>query len=310
MLNNLHKVFGYSICLAAISFFSSCKTEYVDKRYDGNNALDPGSVPTVKVENYVNRLYIDLLGRVPTFLEMQREVTALKDKKLSTEARVELIVKLQSDTTYSEGDSSYQKAYYQRVYDMVKARLCEGFADGEFTRFAGLAQFALTIARLEGDSIGVFQALEQIARNERVVLSKQEYRFGSITLNEMFARMLDNNVYDNINMNTFNFVNASFDDLFYRFPTKQEFDASYQIIETNKIGPLMGKFASNKREYCLLLTSSDEFYEGTIKWVYLNLLNREPSPEETNALFTDFKADGNLQLLQQKLLVTDEYANF
>ncbi len=310
MRNSLWRINSILFYLAAFAALSGCKTEYVDKRFDGNDALDPGSVPTVKVENYVNRLYIDLLGRVPTMLEMQREVTALKDKKLTKEARLELIIKLQSDTTFSEGDSSYQKAYYQRVYDMVKARLCEGFADGEFTRFAGLAQFSLTVARLEGDSIGVFQALEQIARNERVVLSRQEYRFGSITLNEMFARMLDNNVYDNINMNTFNFVNASFDDLFYRFPTKQEFDAAYQIIETNKIGPLMGKFASNKREYCLLLTSSDEFYEGIIKWVYLNLLGREPMTEESNALFTDFKSDGNLQLLQQKILVTDEYANF
>jgi hypothetical protein len=296
--------------LLLLSFFSACKTEVVNKTYDGNQALLPGTVPTVKVENYVNRLYIDLLGRVPTQNEMNLEVARLKDGKLSKDVRLNLITRLQSSDTFVEGDSSYKKAYYQRIYDMVKSSLCEGAADGEFTRHVGLAQFSLTIARLEGDSVRVFQALEQMARNGRIVTSKDEYRFGSITLNEMYARMLDNNVYDNINMNTFNFVNASFDDLFYRFPTKIEFETAYSIIETNKLGALMGSYASNKREYCLLLCHSDEFYEGIIKWVFQNLLGREPRTEETAVLFKEFKSTGDLPALQQKILVTDEYANF
>ena len=293
-----------------IGLISSCKTEQIDKKYDNNNALNPGNLPTVKIENYVNRLFIDLLGRVPTQNEMSAEVAILKLAKASKETRLALIQKLQTDSSFVEGDSSYQKAYYQRIYDMVKARLCEGAADGEFTRYVGLANFSLKVARLEGDSIRVFQALEQIERNQRIVDSKDAYRFGSITINEMYARLIDNNVYDNINMNTFNFVNASFDDLFYRFPTKAEFDKAYNIIETNKLGSLFGGFASNKREYCVLMTSTDEFYEGLIKWMYLNLMGREPSTEEIFALYEDFRKDANIQLLQQKILITDEYANF
>lgn len=304
------RILWFAVYISIVGLFSACKTEQVNKTYSGNNALLPGSVPTVKVENYVNRLFIDLLGRVPTQNEMNLEVARLKEGKLSKDARLDLIVRLQSSDTFVEGDSSYKKAYYQRIYDMVKARLCEGAADGEFTRYVGLAQFSLTIARLEGDSIGVFQALDQMERNGRIPRSRDEFRFGSITLNEMFARMLDNGVYDNINMNTFNFVNASFDNLFYRFPTKKEFETAYAIIETNKPGTLMGGVASNKREYCLLLCNSDEFYEGIIKWVFLNLLGREPRTEETAVLFENFKATNDFPSLQQKLLVTDEYANF
>lgn len=308
-LSGKSPVYPIFLGLIFLSLFS-CKTEQIDKKYDGNDPLATGNVPTVKIENYVNRLFIDLLGRVPTQVEMAAEVADLKANKVSLEYRLKLIEKLQSDDTYVEGDSSYKKAYYQRIYDMVKARLCEGFADGEFTRFAGLAQFSLKVARLEGDSVAVFAALEQIARNNRVVESNDQYRFGQITLNEMFARMLDNNVYDNINMNTFNFVNASFDDLFYRFPTQNEFNIAYSIIETNKPGSLFGGFASNKREYCLLLTSTGEFYEGLIKWAYISLMGREPTTSEIYALYDDFLKDGNFQVLQQKILVTDEYANF
>jgi hypothetical protein len=293
-----------------LSTFTSCKTEQIDKKYDNNNALNPGNLPTVKIENYVNRLFIDLLGRVPTQAEMNAEVAILKTAKASKETRLALIQKLQCDNSFVEGDSSYQKAYYQRIYDMVKSRLCEGASDGDFNDYVGLANFALKIARLEGDSIKVFQALEQIARNKRIVDSKDEYRFGAISINEMYARLIDNNVYDNINMNSFNFVNATFDDLFYRFPTKSEFEIAYNIIETNQLGSLFSGFASNKREYCVLLTSTSEFYEGLIKWMYLNLMGREPRTDEVFALYDDFRKDGNLQLLQQQILITDEYANF
>ncbi len=44
--------------------------------------------------------------------------------------------------------------------------------------------------------------------------------------------------------------------------------------------------------------------------MYLNLMGREPRTDEVFALYDDFRKDGNLQLLQQQILITDEYANF
>ena len=38
-----------------IGLISSCKTEQIDKKYDNNNALNPGNLPTVKIENYVKK---------------------------------------------------------------------------------------------------------------------------------------------------------------------------------------------------------------------------------------------------------------
>jgi hypothetical protein len=302
-------LFGAMLFLSCAVIFPAC-TKQEEKRFPDNSALDPGSVPTVKIENYVNRLYIDFLGRVPTIVEMNTEVSLMKSKKLSRAAREDLIFRLQNDTTPVPGEGSYKQAYYQRIYDMVKARLCEGAADGEFTRYAGLAQFSLNVARLNGDSIGVFQALEQIERHLKVVESRIHYRDGTIGINEMFSRMLDNSVYDIINMNTFNFVRASFDDLFYRFPTQAEFESAFGIIETNKMGKILGGYASNKREYCVTLTSSREFYEGIIKWTYLNLIGREPTTEETYTHFEHYYATNDLQYLQRKIAVLDEYANF
>ena len=37
-------------------------------------------------------------------------------------------------------------------------------------------------------------------------------------------------------MNTFNFVNAAFDNLLFRYPTQNEFNNSYFMIEDNQLG--------------------------------------------------------------------------
>ena len=74
------------------------------------------------LENYVNRLYIDLIGREPLDDEMERDVLYLRDNDVSFGSRDSLILKLQSDTLFIEGDSSYKKAYFHRTYEMLKVR--------------------------------------------------------------------------------------------------------------------------------------------------------------------------------------------
>lgn len=295
--------------LVAVLMFASCKkTE--NRTYPNNDAVNPHRVPTIKVENYVNRLFIDLVGRSALEAEMATETDILKEAGLSKQARMDLISKLQNDTAAVIGDSSYNIAYNQRLYDIMKSRMCEGAADNEFTRFVGLAQFALTVARLEGDSVRVYAALEQIERNQKVVEGKVEMRNGEITINELFARLMNNNVYDYINMNSFNFVNASFDDLFMRFPTQEEFDIAYEIIERNQVGGLFGGFASTKAEYCKLLTESDEFYEGLIRWTYETLMGREATSQEVVNHFSKIIINKDFKQLQMDILITDEYADF
>ena len=188
--------------------------------------------------------------------------------------------------------------------------MVEGAESPDFTRYIGNANFSLKIARIEGDSIRVYRALEIIRRKQDVLDAKYEYRNQEITINEVFARMMDNGVYDNINMNTFNFVNASFDDLFYRFPTQNEFDIGFNIIEKNEVGPLFGGFAATKGEYCKLLTESDEFYEGLIRWTYLTLLNRDPTTSEVSVHFQNLQSTQDFRILQKEIIITDEYADF
>ena len=44
---------------------------------------------------------------------------------------------------------------------------------------------------------------------------------------------MHNGIYDLINMGSFNFVNAAFDDVYGRKPSSDEFNRSFKIIEKN-----------------------------------------------------------------------------
>jgi hypothetical protein len=297
-----------AILALGILTISSCqKDEFIER---DATPLDVHRVSDIKIKNYVNRTYIDILGRNPTDIEMDSIVVDLKDNDLSAESRLRFIERIQTDSTFRQGDSTYEKVYYQRIYDMVKAKMIEGTNDDEFYKVIGNASFSLRIARLEGDSVRVYRALETIDRAQKVLDSKHQYRFGEITLNEMFARMANNHVYDLININTFNFVNATFDDYFYRFPSGPEFEIGFDIIQNNAIGFLFDGYASNKAEYTRLLTGSDEFYLGMINWTYLSLLSRSPSAQESSNIFAKLKLNGSLQEIQQIIASSDEYANF
>ncbi|MFK7969337.1 MAG: hypothetical protein AB8F95_03170, partial [Bacteroidia bacterium] len=122
--------------------------------------------------------------------------------------------------------------------------------------------------------------------------------------------MLFNSVYDEINMNSINFIRASFNDLFFRFHTQDEFDRAFQIIEFSQPEVILGQSAGNKLEYIGVLTNSRECYEGMVRWAYQGLLAREPSAAETTKALEDFYLTKDYQKVQRDILLTDEYARF
>jgi hypothetical protein len=296
-------------CFFLLMLLISCNGNK-DKVYPGNQPKSYDDVSTVKVENYINRIYIDLLGREPLDNEVTRDLAALRDGKLSYEVRSRLITRLMTDTLFVPGDSSYKRAYYQRIYDLTKSRLLEGAGDEEIAEKIGPLMFGVQSARLLGDSVVVYESLAEISRFTRVLKSRRDYQLGIIGISDMYASMLDNGIYDVINMNSLNFVNASFDDMFFRFPTRDEFNIAYGIIEDSKAGSLFGGFADNKPAYCQVLVRSREFHEGMIKWCYLTLVGREPNTQETYNLMEDFYKTKDMQQVQKVILMTDEYAHF
>ncbi|MEL6864293.1 MAG: hypothetical protein AAFP19_07740 [Bacteroidota bacterium] len=272
--------------LSSLLGLSACKKETVF--VEDNEAPTANHVPRVKIENYVNRLFIDLLGREPIDAELETETQALKDLQLSKEARQALIQKLQSATDFVIGDTSYTQAFHWHLYKLAKARCLEGQSDGTILGF--------------GDA--------EDGRSQAVVDARRQLQGDSIGIHELFARMVDNGLFDFINMNSFNFVNATFDNLLWRFPSQNEFSAGFAMVEHNQSAGLFGQAGQNKSDFIQIITQSREMFEGLIIWVYQQWLSRPPSSVETAALIDDFYQHRDIKKVLLEVLASDEYAGF
>ncbi len=298
--------------LLLISLFTfilvSCKKDA--EIIPDNNAPYYDGIPNVKVENYVNRLFIDLIGREALDVEMAAEVANLRASHLSVEAREQLITKLQTDLTWIQGDSSYKYAYYTRFYELSKVRMLEGATDGQVLFYQGLIGFGAIIDSTAGDSIPWSIKKEQMHKLDLVLEIKEDYMLDSIEIAEVYERLLDNDVYDQINMNSFNFIRASFNNCFFRYPTSAEFNASYDMVEKDRSNILFGKSGQGKGDYIKILVGNPEFYEGMIRWLYQTFLSRNPSAIEMYDMMNYFHNDHDVQKAQKNIMKTDEYANF
>jgi hypothetical protein len=277
---------------------------------DDNNPPVYSAIPTVLIENYINRIYIDLIGREPLDSEMEIDVQYLRDNDVSIESRDSLIYKLQFDTLYIEGDESYKFAYFHRIYDMVKVRLIEGASNGDISFYMSNHYADYEVDSVAGNLIEAQKHLLKYYRLSAIIDSELDYYNNIIDIKEMHKRMIYNSIYDQINMNTFNFVNAAFDNLLFRYPTQNEFNNSYFMIEDNQPFTIFGYSGSNKLDFTNLICDSREFYEGIIQWTYLTMLARIPTSIERDFLMNNFYITTDFQKLQRFIMTTDEYAHF
>ena len=288
--------------------FSSCKKDA--NIISNNTAPYYSEISTLLLENYVNRIYIDLIGREPLDTEMDSDVQYLRDADVTLESRDSLIYKLQFDTTYIEGDSSYKFAYFHRMYDMLKVRLLEGASNSYIGQDLYNHYQNYLVDSIAGNILEANKKMLNYNVLNNVLKSELQYYNGQIEINEMHRRMIYNSVYDNINMNTFNFINAAFDNLLFRYPTQYEFDEVYLMIEDNTAQVVLGASGNNKEAFTHIICDTREFYEGVIVWAYGTLLARIPTSEETDFLIQSFYYDYDFQWVQRQIMQSDEYAHF
>lgn len=301
---------GFQIGFVLISLLiAGCKKDEA-QIYTDNEAPYYDKVPSVKVRNYVNRLFIDLLGREPLDAEMDQETAVLQADNASKSSREALINKLMQDDTFRDGDTSYTLTYHKRLHELAKIRFIEGIADDELRGQASINRIDAISDSLSGNMVGYEENMAKYARMVSILNSRSYYQSGQIDLFSVYESMIDNSIYDIINMNTFNFVNACFDDLLFRFPTAAEFQIGFSMVEDNTAGSLFGQPGQNRADFVSILTQSNECKLGVVIWTYNTLLARNPTSTEMELEMQKFGIDKDLKAMQKRILVTNEYANF
>ena len=277
---------------------------------DNDSHSDTG-ISGIKIENYVNRLYIDLIGREPTDEEQLTESEILNDNDLSEESRLDLIDRLMTDTTFRINEGSYQEAYSLNLYILAKIRCLEGITD-QIIRSDFLSNFKGNAYRdsLNGLWDSYNKNLNEIRRIEYLLRCSDQLQQGVLKYHEIFAFLIDNAIYDELNMNTFNFIRASFDQLLFRLPTEEEYFQAFNMVEGQQLNVLLGESGNSKNDYIDILIHSPAMKEGMIRWAFLTFLLREGSPDEVASLLEDYQEHNDINRIIAKIVVTDEYANF
>ncbi|MBL7942768.1 MAG: hypothetical protein JNM00_08385 [Flavobacteriales bacterium] len=299
-----------ALWLIVLAMAMSCRKQE-EVVFTGNTIPAYDAIPTILVENYVNRLYIDLIGREPTDEEMSADVATLEGAGLSETSRHQIIDKLMFSDQDVPGDTtSYSESYFFKFYSDTKARLLEGTSQAIIWEEYYLRYGVAILDSLNGNMIAYELGMLEAEKIMDILTCPQDLRAGTIDTREMYRRMIHNSLYDQINMNTFNFINASFDGCYYRFPTESEMDQCFAPIEYNGSGVLFGQVITSKMEYLEVLLGNNEYEEGLVRWCFLSLLNREPSSTEIFNLLPLLESNYNCQNVQQYILSTDEYAGF
>lgn len=287
--------------------FSGCKPETFV--FEDNAIPHYDEISTILVQNYVNRYYIDLIGREPNDLEMARDVQILEEGDLTASIRLQVLDVLMTSTD-STDQSTYTTQYHRKLYTDLKARFLEGASDAILDSRYGLLRSMAIQDSLNGNFAG-YTINQAASERLRLVLScDEDLESDSITVREACGRMLWNSIYDQINMNSFNFIQASFDDLYQRFPTQAEFDVAYGVIENNQPGILFGTSAQDKPSYVDALIWNSEWDEGMVRWQYRTMLARDPSDQETLEGMSVFSTTISVADIQRVVLISDEYAGF
>ena len=193
---------------------------------------------------------------------------------------------------------------------MVKVRLLEGASNAYIGQDLENHYNSYVVDSINGNMLDANKKLLEYHKLNNVLIAELQYYNGIIEINEMHRRMIYNSVYDKINMNTFNYINATFDNLLFRYPTQYEFNEAYLMINDNTAQIVLGSSGNDKENFSSIICTSREFYEGVIIWAYGTLLAREPSTQEIDILMQNFYQNHDFQWVQRQIMQTDEYAHF
>ena len=296
-----HAMRPFLTFLGIALLFCGCQPE--DIRFDDNPVPHYDGVPTVVLDAYLTRAYIDLIGREPLQGEMESDRAALRAGNLGIESRLAMVDRLMG------ADEAYIELHDRKMFDDLSGRFLDGTSRETMEAEIQAQRFLAMQDSLAGGLAYLFLNL-QADRLERAAFSMEHYREGTIDWREVNRRFCDNLIYDEINMNSFNFINATFDDLFDRYPTEAEFEQAYSAIEFGAPAVLFGEVIADKDGYLLALVNDPEFEEGTVRWWSEKLLVREISGAEMIAWRDVVGSEVDIRELQRLLISSDEYADF
>jgi hypothetical protein len=283
---------NYTLALFIGLLILSCnKTE--EKIIPDNNPPADNTIPASLRINFINKVYISLIGREPETAEFNAADLTLRNSNFSSASRKTIVQEILN-----------QDAFLDREFEIYRNDLISGVDTAEISELITTFEFLLT------NSTYMQQwPLIEIEKARLISLRNvgSELKNGTISLIEMQRRCVDNFYFDQLNMGSLNFVIACFQNLLLRNPTQFEQTEGVKMLDGFN-GILFLQTGESKAQFQQIFFQSDDYFAGQIKLNYLRFMLRLPSSEEEVLYSSRLKSDGNIKTILIDLLSSDEYA--
>ena len=283
---------NYTLALFIGLLILSCnKTE--EKIIPDNNPPADNTIPASLRINFINKVYISLIGREPETAEFNAADLTLRNSNFSSASRKTIVQEILN-----------QDAFLDREFEIYRNDLISGVDTAEISELITTFEFLLT------NSTYMQQwPLIEIEKARLISLRNvgSELKNGTISLIEMQRRCVDNFYFDQLNMGSLNFVIACFQNLLLRNPTQFEQTEGVKMLDGFN-GILFLQTGESKAQFQQIFFQSDDYFAGQIKLNYLRFMLRLPTSEEEVFYSSRLKSDGNIKTILIDLLSSDEYA--
>ena len=270
--------------------FSSCKKE---ETVPGNVAVPDPTIEDVTISNYVNRVYISVLGREPDSVEKNSGFNSLRVANLNAASRTTFL-----NAVFTRPD------YKSHLYDLARIDLLNNLDTQEIYLQLLTDSFALTIIT---DPIIIIALHDQINHLDSLRLVPYDLQYNVIDATGMFRRCVYNYFYDQINMGTENFVKSVFQNFLHRSPTAFELSQSEQMIDLGQPSILFLKSGQSKNDFIDIFFSSSDYAEGIVLNLYQRYMNRTPSSVEMSDETIVFQNTHSYEQVQKDILAKNDY---
>lgn len=273
------------------SIFTACKKSE-EITIPNNTAPVDNTISDLTKKNYINKVYISVLGREPNEVELSNDLSLLNSGNFSIEKRNLFL------------DEVLQKPGYDyRNWLIASTELLNGTDTADAS--LNIAIFTSLLTNSTFQSIWPLLEVEihklKLLRNIPGALEGD-----SLDIIGMHKRIVYNYFYDQINMGSSNFVTATFQNFLFRYPTEAELSNGISMVDGFN-SALFFQTGHSKMDFIELFFNSDNYFEGQVRALFTRYLFRQPNSAEMTSFSLQYKSTKDYKALQKRILSMDEY---
>ena len=270
---------------------TACQPETEIIRVPDNDVVPDKTVPEVIQENYINKLYIGLLGRKPSTTELQQNLNTLDQNNAALADRKKVIESILSKEDYT-----------RRMFDIARAEMLNNIDTTEIVFQISLFNSLTQDPQYEPFLVYLYAEIDKMVQLRNL---PKDLRTGAASRAEMHRRMAFNYFYDEINMGSQNFILSVFEYFLGRYPTVAEEEAA--ILMVDGFGSvLFGMEGNSKTDFLDVFLNSTDYHEGQVIDVYNDFLLREPTSTEMADAVLVYSLQNDYGKMLMEVLSQDE----